>query len=305
MPVAINPSSRQQGGSGGIQTKTKGDALDKELNRVMAALQIANQGFGMAVNWQNFQKLQDERARMPTMQQAQDSNAIRVQQEQANLDQTQTNTQRIQQEPARQAAQKATENVLTLQKEFRNDPQVQKNITAFGAATNIEDLLEKPTTTSLAAARTQLARASGEVGALSNQDIQAYSPDPSFAAFYERFIAEKGRGEVRMEDLANYRALANIYKQKAETNLNNIAQQFSQTTGASLGLDPNETIEKHLRPDLFLVRNKITQGGDTSSGGNQTGSSSPNNTNHDPVKRDLDLFRKFKKASGAGYSAGN
>ena len=124
-------------------------------------------------------------------------------------------------------------------KSFRATDAYKKPLAALQDAASVDELLNQANSgnaVSANAARTKLARMSGEVGALSDRDLAAYGGSPAYRARAKRFAnLQRTMVPLTPEDIAQLKEIAKIFENSARFNMNNsiagLEQDFVQMGG--------------------------------------------------------------------------
>lgn len=306
--VGINPARRQQD----LQ-REKLSGVDKDMARLLTALQIANQGFGIAVNFDQLaanevkreadmarQKLTEaQTAALPSAEEAQRGRQLGFEQQQAKTTQIQRQTEIL---PSAQEAQKMRDTqrmqieqtmqqqqgkqVADFQKEFRKDKRASKFLEQHDAADTIGTLLrsDNPSPLEVNTAMVRAIRAAGEVGPITESDLARFSGDPSITAVAKRAYDKYINGEVPEFDVQAFRLLGDVLKTKAAEGYRSQAQAFAKTEGSRFG-SPDQVVNQILQPDAFLNVGQAPQGQQQQQ---QNIPDTPQQQN-----RDLDQFRNL------------
>ncbi len=148
-----------------------------------------------------------------------------------------------------------------------------KNLEALDSSTTLIDMIDAGGDVTDAAISGLAARASGEVGALTEADKAPFGGSRAMLSRLRRYASIAATGNLPEADRAELRKLALSFQNAAKRNLQKKASLKAQQTAKVLGLDPNEVMEKILPTNaLFdgqLMSGQVTpdQGQTTSSQG--------------------------------------
>lgn len=132
-----------------------------------------------------------------------------------------------------------------------------KSNAALAASKNISGLLEQASSGNAPAAesaKVQLARMSGDVGALSDTDISRYGGSPALKMVAKRYAnLQKTGGTLLPRDIENLKEIASIYeranKDRLSKSIGALDQTFQKTYGAQKGAMTDYM--KAFIPDLY------------------------------------------------------
>jgi hypothetical protein len=124
--------------------------------------------------------------------------------------------------------------------------QQKKNLEIRDAAMRAQSLLRNAgtSTAGVGLALTALARLGGEVGTLTDTDIQRAKTDPSFRQELARRFKLELTGQALKSDAQFYGALLNRLNADHETVLIKRAKDFGKVRAESLGISPDEFTNK-------------------------------------------------------------
>ncbi len=133
---------------------------------------------------------------------------------------------------------------------FNSDPSVKKSQQTFDSASMIKDLISSENPIAAGAIPTFMARASGEVGALSEADKAPFGGSRAIIARLEAAATQAANGKLTADNAAFIGGLADIMQQRAKSNINSLASKRArQYSGASDFLTEDDII-KTLVPDM-------------------------------------------------------
>lgn len=118
---------------------------------------------------------------------------------------------------------KQQEDLTQITDKFISSPAYKTPAAAISAASNVENLLQLADSGNPAAAnsaRLQIARMAGEVGALSEADIESTGGDPSIKGKIKRFVnLQRTRVPLTPQDIVDLRQMTTIYERVARKKL--------------------------------------------------------------------------------------
>lgn len=128
---------------------------------------------------------------------------------------------------------KQQKDLTQLTDKFITSDLYKKTSATLSAAGNIDSLLQLANSNNSSAAnsaRVQIARMSGEVGALSDMDIQSTGGSPSIKNKIRRFANLQATGNpLTPKDIADLREMADVYEKVARTKLNTAVDALEST----------------------------------------------------------------------------
>lgn len=274
--VSVNRPMQQQ------QARTPEPSfVDKSMERLLKGLQIASTGYGIKVNMDRAAALQAQTeqtraqtAAMPTPEesQAQRQAELGFTQERGRTQKAETrrteaqiklDEQRFradQDQAAFERVRKLGEDEQKLQQKFRTDTRTKRILESYDASKSIETLLadENVSPLTVSAAMVRAIRASGEVGAITQSDLERFTGDPSLAARAQRIIDRTVKGEVPQFDVEAFRNLAQALKQFNIESLDKHASAIARTEGRRFG-DPQFVKNEILVPQAFVEESNQQQ----------------------------------------------
>jgi hypothetical protein len=249
------------------------------MDKLFQALQIANAGMGIAVNYQNFQKVREDREAAPAIreQEAQQAAAVLEQTgveteraraqtvtEQAREGLVRSQTKKTVEETRSAAAlaeskrkQKRTDSEQKLFNDFRKDGRNRQFFDAMDNASKAFNALvgdpEKASQLQVSAAQRMIIR-SIEPGIINQADLTAYSPDASAAGRMERAIKLQAEGKPLELDAQTFKDFATLLQNKAADDLRQAAVTFANSpAGSQLGAT-EDVMNRVLRIEDFVKK---------------------------------------------------
>lgn len=132
---------------------------------------------------------------------------------------------------------------------FNANPQVRKQQQAIDGAIAVRELALSGNPIAASAIPTYMARASGEVGNLSEADKAPFGGSSAILERLEAALTQKAIGQLSPENQQFLVDLSNIMEKNAEKNLDRKAREMSKQYGTGrIGLKPDD-IFKSLRPN--------------------------------------------------------
>jgi hypothetical protein len=283
--MAITPINAPRGPDRG-----QGRQEESDMDKLFKALSIANQGMGIAVNYQKVQDIREGRELRPGIE------ADRAEQHEATLKQTKTDTAftagpKTESEKAlagqrkeagaasaaaaklantkylAESAQARTDQEQQLFNDFRTD---RRNLKAFESMDNASKafaaLVGDPKNASqlqVSAAQRMIIR-SIEPGIINAADLQAYSPDASAMTRMERALSLQAEGKPLEMDAQAFKDFATLLQNKAADDLRKAGAAFANSPqGAKFGAT-DEVMQRVLRVEDFVAKAPLRPLGDQS-----------------------------------------
>jgi hypothetical protein len=243
------------------------------------ALQIANAGMGIAVNYQNFQKVREDREMAPAIrdEEARQAQAVfeqtgvqteraraQTETEQARGGLVRAQTRQTVEETRNAAAQaeskrkqKRTDSEQKLFNEFRKDARNRQFFEAMDNASKAFSVLvgdpDKANNLQVSAAQRMIIR-SIEPGIINQADLLAYSPDASAAARMKRGFRLQAEGKPLEMDAKTFKDFALALQNKAADDLRQAAVTFANSpAGSQLGAT-DDVMNRVLRIEDFVKK---------------------------------------------------
>lgn len=123
---------------------------------------------------------------------------------------------------------KVDKTLVQIDKTLRSDYIVKQRTTQLQYAQNTLDLLNSENPVANAAARTQIARLSGEVGVLTDRDIARFGGSEAFTSKLNQAIEKAMSGRLTKENKAFLIDVAATFKSASETSLNDRLVELAQ-----------------------------------------------------------------------------
>ncbi len=135
-----------------------------------------------------------------------------------------------------------------------------RNLDALDASTTLVDMIDAGQPVTDAAIAGLAARASGEVGALTEADKAPYGGSRAMLSRLRRYASIAATGEIPEADRAELRKLALTFQNAAKRNVQKKATLKAQQMANIYSLDPNEVMEKILPTDALFESQLMGQG---------------------------------------------
>lgn len=172
-----------------------------------------------------------------------------------------TQRESLQAERDRRYDERRTKDKERVLEKFITDPGVRKIDASIDAANTIRGLVDSNNPIAASAVPTFMARASGEVGNLSEADKRPFGGSQALMSRLEAAITQKANGRLTKENAMFIKTLADTMEKRATANKDRRARELSlQYSAANDNLDPNDLYDA-LRP---------TMGGKPAGGGKVT-----------------------------------
>jgi hypothetical protein len=152
--------------------------------------------------------------------------------------------------------QRNINNIEHLQNNFNKDKLVLKANEGLNAADDAMSLLESNTPISDQAVQRSLARLSGEVGVLTDQDVAAFGGTKSISGKLAQSIEQMKSGKLTPENKQFMKEIINVFKKRREEQLDQRALLLTKQGSKRLDIDENEAYQ-FLRPGMTLPSNVI------------------------------------------------
>ena len=149
---------------------------------------------------------------------------------------------------------------------FNSLAQVKKTQSSIDAADNVIDLISSNNPLADNAVPTYMARASGEVGNLSEADKAPFGGSQAILTRMGQAISQASSGKLTPENREFVRQLAETMKASALRNLTNHAKNFSKQYGKLGGYGDEKEIFSTISPDFDISNSTGIKTGTTSSG---------------------------------------
>lgn len=126
---------------------------------------------------------------------------------------------------------------------FNADPSVKKAQTAIDAANNVRALLDSKNPIAASAIPTYMARAAGEVGALSEADKAPFGGSQAILARLQAALTQKATGQLTTENAMFLKSLADVMEGSAKGNIEAIARNRSKQYSKTGAMTEQEILE--------------------------------------------------------------
>jgi hypothetical protein len=198
---------------------------DKQLNKVLKALQIANAGYGI---YSDYRKLEQGDRQLAAAE-----------------------------------AKNIQETELKLAKEWKDDKRAREIESSYDATQTIEALTADNSLSPLeySAAMMKAVRAAAGPGPISDKDIELFAPDPSVFASVKRTLNRALAGKATREDVAAFRQLAEVLRQHNIREMEKYAGWFAETQGRRVGIKDyvvNNVLQPRSRLTGAAAANQLT-----------------------------------------------
>lgn len=245
-------------------------AEESDIDKLLKALSVANQGMGIAVNYQKFQDFREERELRPAQEEraaAESAQSIKTGAAAEGASTALTEQRRKQTaalptgeearaERLKTAKIKRDERITKFQKDFQSSKAFTDITGAHRAAGNLRALMEPgpngetPSNLQAQMALRAAIKASGDARP-SDQDIRSMVPDPSLAAKVNREYELALAGKPPEGDIEALQTLGLIMERSAENQLEEQALAFAKTQGQQFGDDAQMIADEFLVPGAF------------------------------------------------------
>ena len=140
---------------------------------------------------------------------------------------------------------------------FNADASVKKAQQSIDAANIIRELANSQNPIAAAAIPTFMARASGEVGALSEEDKAPFGGSRSIIERLQAVAQQSASGKLTAENAGFIRQLAGIMEQRAGSNMDSLARLRSRQYGKASDFLGEDDIYSTLRPESLSPRGGV------------------------------------------------
>lgn len=176
----------------------------------------------------------------------------------------------IDERAAKRADRRENERV-NLVTRFNADPSVKKAQQAIDGANMVRDLALSDNPIAHAAVPTFMARASGEVGALTEADKAPFGGSQAILARLNAAVRQNAAGKLTAENRKFLQDLSDTMERRANSNMDNLARQRSKQYGAASQFNSPQDIFSYLRPGVEWEMKKAPKAAATSQGGQKVG----------------------------------
>lgn len=154
----------------------------------------------------------------------------------------------LQDERAHKKIENRTKEKSDIVNKFNADPGVRKIQSSIDASSNVRELANSGNPIAASAIPTYMARASGEVGNLSEADKRPFGGSQAIINRLESALTQMATGRLTQSNQKFINDLANVMESSAVKNLDSRAKQVSDQYGEASDFLKSEDIYKTLRP---------------------------------------------------------
>lgn len=152
--------------------------------------------------------------------------------------------------------QRTIGNINKLQETFNKDKVAVKALEGINSAEDAEALLDSNTPIGDEAVKRSLARLSGEVGVLTDQDVKAFGGSKSAQDRLNQSVKQLIDGKLTEENRKYMKTILNVFKNRRSEQLDKQAVKIAQQGSNRLGIDVKEAYEA-IRPGMSLPEEKV------------------------------------------------